>query len=300
MSNSASEMEAAIFRALDASKDYVDQAIATEIAAWQGPPNLLEAMKYAVTSGGKRIRPILAIEVAQIIGGKAAVQRVHSAACALEWIHAYSLVHDDLPAMDDDDERRGKPTVHRAFDEATAILAGDALQAEAFALCAAPDGSGRSATIRANQCASLAKWAGSRGMCGGQAVDIAGLAEGPGQLRAMHSGKTGALFMAACEIAAYAGGCTDYQVEAWGQYGARFGLAFQLSDDVLDLDEVAESDHEADVNLAALLGVEKALLQIQKDCAEGHILLHRLGVPEAHVLHQLLDWNLERAKGAVA
>lgn len=300
MSKTASEMEAEIFRALDASKNYAEQAIQTEIDAWQGPPNLLEAMKYAVMSGGKRIRPILAIEIARFIAGEVGVQRVHSAACALEWIHTYSLIHDDLPAMDDDDERRGKPTVHRAFDEATAILAGDALQAEAFELSATADGSQRSADIRANQTMSIARAAGARGMCGGQAVDIAGLAEGPDQLRAMHAGKTGALFISACEIAAYAGGCTAYQVDAWGQYGARFGLAFQLSDDVLDLDEVEDSAHEADVNLAALLGVEKALLQIQKDCAEGHILLHRLDVPKDHVLHQLLDWNLVRAQGAVA
>jgi len=300
MSKTAAEIEQDIFRSLEASRNYVEQAIQAEIDTWQGPPNLIEAMKYAVMSGGKRIRPVLAIEIARLIGGEAVVQRTHSAACALEWIHTYSLVHDDLPAMDDDDERRGRPTVHRKFNEALAILAGDALQTEAFELCAKPDGSGRSADIRAKQTASIAKWAGARGMCGGQAIDIANLAQGPEQLRAMHAGKTGALFIAACEIAAYAGGCTDYQVDAWGNYGARFGLAYQLSDDVMDLDEVQTSDHEANVNLAQLLGTEKALLQLQKDSAEGHILLHRLGVPEDHVLHQLLDWNLARAEGALA
>lgn len=300
MTQPASEIEEEIFRALEPSRQYAEDAILREIDVWQGPPNLLEAMKYAVTSGGKRIRPVLAIEIARFIGGNAAVQRVHSAACALEWIHTYSLIHDDLPAMDDDDERRGRPTVHRAFDEATAILAGDALQAEAFELAARPDGSERSADVRVQQTASLAKWAGARGMCGGQAIDIAKLAQGPEQLRAMHAGKTGALFIAACEIAAFAGHCTAYQVDAWGNYGARFGLAFQLSDDVLDLDEVHDSAHEADVNLAQLLGPEDALQQIQQDCAEGHILLSRLDVPEGHVLRKLLDWNLARARGALA
>lgn len=300
MSKTAQDIEQELFAALEPSRNYAEKAIEAELARWRGPSNLLEAMKYAVMSGGKRIRPTLSFEIARFLGGEAVMQRVQSAACALEWIHTYSLIHDDLPAMDDDDERRGRPTVHRAFDEATAILAGDALQSEAFELCAGPDAAERSADMRAKQTASLAKWSGARGMCGGQAIDIAGLANGAEQLRAMHAGKTGALFMAACELAAYAGGCTDHQVEEWGNYGARFGLAFQLSDDVLDLDEVEESEHEANVNLAELLGADKAIKRIQQDCAEGHILLHRLDVPEGHVLHQLLDWNLARARGAIA
>lgn len=299
MNKTAQDIEQELFAALDASRNYAENAIEAELARWKGPSNLLEAMKYAVMSGGKRIRPTLSFEIARFLGGEAVMQRVQSAACALEWIHTYSLIHDDLPAMDDDDERRGRPTVHIAFDEATAILAGDALQAEAFELCASADSSNRSAETRAKQTATLAKRSGARGMCGGQATDIAGLAEGAEELRAMHAGKTGALFVAACELAAYAGGCTDQQVEAWGNYGARFGLAFQLSDDVLDLDEVEESAHEANVNLAELLGAENAVERIQQDCDEGHRLLDGLEVPEGHVLRQLLDWNLARARGAI-
>lgn len=300
MSKTAQDIEQELFAALDPSRDYAEKAIEAELSRWQGPSNLLEAMKYAVMSGGKRIRPTLSFEIARFLGDETVMQRVQSAACALEWIHTYSLIHDDLPAMDDDDERRGRPTVHIAFDEATAILAGDALQAEAFELCVSPDAAERNPEMRAKQTASLAKWSGARGMCGGQAIDIAGLAKGAEQLREMHAGKTGALFIAACELAAYAGGCTDEQVEAWGNYGARFGLAFQLSDDVLDLDEVEESEHEANVNLAELLGAEKAIEWIEQDCAEGRVLLQRLDVPEGHVLYQLLDWNLARARGAIA
>lgn len=300
MNTTAQDLEARLFEALRPSRERSNAIIEREVARWRGPKKLVEAMTYAVLGDGKRSRPVISHDVAALLGGEEAVRRVESAACALEWLHTYSLVHDDLPAMDDDDFRRGRPTVHRAFDEATAILVGDALQSEAFRLCAAPDASGRSDYIRMAQTLSLAKHVGLEGMCGGQAIDIGHEAQTPDEIRAMHAGKTGALFVAACEIAAYAAERSEQEVADWARFGLLFGLGFQLSDDILDLDEVEESEHEADVNLAHRIGHEEALALVQKDCAEGMALLDRFKVPEDHTLRLLLQWNEARAVGALA
>lgn len=299
MSNRAREVELQLFEALEPARLRSQQVIEREVARWKGPKKLIEAMRYAVLGDGKRARPAMALDIAALLGGEAAVRRVESAACALEWLHAYSLVHDDLPAMDNDDFRRGRPTVHRAFDEATAILVGDALQSEAFRLVAGADDSGRDERVRMLQTFSLAKHVGLEGMCGGQAVDIGHEAKTPEEIRAMHGAKTGALFVAACEIAAYAAGASEEQVAAWARYGLLFGLAYQLSDDVLDLDEVESSEHEADVNLAHLIGAENAVAMVRQDCEEGLALLDAFQVPDGHTLRLLLHWNEARAAGVL-
>ncbi|BCU05804.1 (2E,6E)-farnesyl diphosphate synthase [Allochromatium tepidum] len=199
------------------------------------PSRLHEAMRYTVLAGGKRIRPLLAYAAGEALGLDAAL--LDCPACAVEMIHAYSLIHDDLPAMDDDDLRRGRPTCHRAFDEATAILAGDALQTLAFqALSEAP---GLSAESRVGMVAALARASGARGMVGGQAMDLE--AEGTPldlvQLENIHIHKTGALIRVSVQMGVLAhGGLDADQAERLDHYAKCLGLAFQIQDDVLDVE----------------------------------------------------------------
>jgi len=203
-------------------------------AARLAPARLHEAMRYAVLEGGKRVRPLLTFAAGEVAGASPA--RLEVAAAAVELIHAYSLVHDDLPCMDDDVLRRGKPTVHVEFDEATALLAGDALQSLAFQLLAehplADDPRAQLEMVKL-----LAAAAGSRGMAGGQQVDLAatGQALSVPELEAMHIHKTGALIRAAVLLGAGCGGTTDAALrERLDQYAKTVGLAFQVVDDVLD------------------------------------------------------------------
>lgn len=199
------------------------------------PSRLHEAMRYTVLAGGKRIRPLLAYAAGEALGLEAAL--LDRPACAVEMIHAYSLIHDDLPAMDDDDLRRGRPTCHRAFDEATAILAGDALQTLAFqALAEAP---GLSAESRIGMVAALARASGARGMVGGQAMDLE--AEGSPldlvQLENIHIHKTGALIRVSVQMGVLAhGGLDADKAERLDHYAKCLGLAFQIQDDVLDVE----------------------------------------------------------------
>jgi geranylgeranyl pyrophosphate synthase len=199
------------------------------------PARLHEAMRYTVLAGGKRIRPLLAYAAGEALGLEAAL--LDHPACAVEMIHAYSLIHDDLPAMDDDDLRRGRPTCHRAFDEATAILAGDALQTLAFqALAEAP---GLSAESRVGMVSALARAAGARGMVGGQAMDLE--AEGTPldlvQLENIHIHKTGALIRVSVQMGVLAhGGLDADKAERLDHYAKCLGLAFQIQDDVLDVE----------------------------------------------------------------
>ena len=199
------------------------------------PARLREAMLYSLMAGGKRLRPLLALEFCRLCGGD--WEAALPAACALEMLHTYSLIHDDLPAMDNDDLRRGKPTCHLAFDEATAILAGDALQALAFASITKAD---LPAGRIANCVADLAHAAGAYGMCGGQQLDLDG--EGKPQTEAsltrLQSLKTGALIRAACLIGVHAAGGTQTQLAAAEAYADALGLAFQIRDDMLD--EIAD------------------------------------------------------------
>ena len=219
--------------------------------AW--PPTFQEACRYPLSSGGKRVRPMLTLAAAEALGVELD-QTVLGAAAAVELVHTYSLVHDDLPAMDDDDERRGRPTVHRAYDEGTAVLVGDALLTEAFRLLATLPAPGE---VRGQLVAELAEAAGHVGMIGGQAADV-GLG-GPvtelAQLQRLHEGKTGALIRAAVRLGAYAGRATDAQVASLGTYGAAVGLAFQMADDVLDADEDAGDDGPP--SYVKLMGVDE-------------------------------------------
>lgn len=198
------------------------------------PQRLHAAMRYAVLGGGKRVRPMLAFAAGEAVG--AAPERILSAACAVELIHVYSLTHDDLPSMDDDDLRRGKPTCHREYDEATALLVGDALQSLAFEALAQP-GLHPDAAVQLEMLDLLARAAGSRGMAGGQAVDLesTGKALELAELEFMHIHKTGALIRASVLLGALAGDRLDHDTrEALERYAKAIGLAFQVMDDVLD------------------------------------------------------------------
>ncbi|MGI5838998.1 MAG: polyprenyl synthetase family protein [bacterium] len=195
------------------------------------PAELNQAMRYSVFAGGKRLRPILTLAAAEAVGGSS--EDALPAACAVEIIHTYSLIHDDLPAMDNDDYRRGKPTNHRVFGEATAILAGDALLAFAFELLARPGGAADKnlAVLR-----EIAVAAGPAGLVGGQVMDIAseGCKADDATLFYIHTHKTGALFRAAVRAGAVLGGATDREIDCLTRYAEQLGLCFQITDDILD------------------------------------------------------------------
>ncbi len=204
------------------------------------PDRLLAAMRHGVLAGGKRFRPFLVIESAALFG--VAADAAMRAAAALELVHCYSLVHDDLPAMDDDDVRRGNPTVHKAFDEASAILAGDALLTLAFEVMAAPETHADPA-VRSELTLLLARAAGLGGMAGGQMLDLAAegrFADGrplplsEPEIRRLQAMKTGALIRFACEAGAVLGGASPDEREALAGYGETIGLAFQIADDLID------------------------------------------------------------------
>jgi geranylgeranyl pyrophosphate synthase len=200
------------------------------------PAGLHQAMRYAVLEGGKRIRPLLVYAAGQALDARQ--QALDVAACAVECIHAYSLVHDDLPAMDNDDLRRGQPTCHKAYGEAQAILAGDGLQALAFYLLAHADMGGITAATRLQMVERLAQAAGSRGMVGGQSIDLAAVGKqlDIAELEDMHIHKTGALIRAAVLLGLLcADPVSDDQHQALDHYGKCIGLAFQIQDDILDV-----------------------------------------------------------------
>lgn len=205
------------------------------------PARLHEAMRYAVFGGGKRLRPVLVRAACRVAGGDAEVAL--EPACAVELVHTYSLVHDDLPAMDDDTLRRGRATVHVAFDEALAILAGDALLTLAFEVLASYPPGEAWASRRAAGCALIAHAAGARGMVGGQVEDMeaAGAAPDAARLERMHRAKTGALLAASVELGALLAGLSLEQRAAYRQFGQELGLCFQIADDILDVTGTATS-----------------------------------------------------------
>ena len=228
------------------------------------PRRLHEAMRYAVLNGGKRIRATLVIATGEALHADA--ERIEPPACAVELIHAYSLVHDDLPSMDDDDLRRGVPTCHRAFGEATAILAGDALQALAFETLAGAPAPDAGELVR-----TLAQASGSHGMAGGQAIDLesVGRTLTLDQIESMHLRKTGALIRACVRLGALSAGARDAEVLArFDEYARCIGLAFQIRDDVLDVESETETlgkKQGADVDLGkptypAILGPETSMV----------------------------------------
>ncbi|MFO1398043.1 MAG: farnesyl diphosphate synthase [Burkholderiales bacterium] len=271
-------------------EDVLDRALAPS----PGPlASLHEAMRYAVLGGGKRVRPLLAYAAGEVTG--ADPDRVDGAAAAVEMIHAYSLVHDDLPCMDDDVLRRGKPTCHVAFGEAAALLAGDALQAQAFAVLAA--GNLRDG---AAACALLAHAAGAPGMAGGQAIDLAHVGQ-PMTLQAleeMHRLKTGALIRAAVRLGAACGRALTVDDErALDAFAGAAGLAFQVVDDVLDVEgsaatlgKTAGKDAAAHKpTYVALLGIADAKRRAQQLTNDAHAALARFGT-SARRLHEIADW----------
>ncbi len=225
-------------------RDRVDATLSELLPAPKGedPGKLREAMRYAVLLGGKRMRPLMAIAACEAVGGT--IETALPAACAIELVHAYSLVHDDLPAMDDDNERRGQPTVHVAFGEDKAILVGDALLTLSFEVLAGGVGS-RATTGRVGEAVGkLARHAGISGMVGGQALDLVA-----GQdihdlelLERVHALKTGGLYAASAAMAGLLAGRSDEDVARLESYGLKFGIAFQHADDVLDDDQPALRD----------------------------------------------------------
>ena len=264
------------------------------------PERLHEAMRYAVLGGGKRVRPLLAFAAGEVTG--ADPDRVQHAAAAIELIHAYSLVHDDMPAMDDDALRRGKPTVHVEFDEATALLVGDALQSLAFDILASQPLANDAAT-QLKMVQLLAQASGSRGMAGGQAIDLASVGKPLDltELEFMHIHKTGALIRASVLLGAQCGNLTDAAAAALDRYAKCIGLAFQVVDDVLDaeaptatLGKTAGKDAANNKpTYVSLLGAARARELAQELRADAHAALADLGAPTAR-LRQLADFVVER------
>lgn len=262
-----------------------------------GRARLRRAIRYSLLAGGKRIRPILMLAAGEVAG--VPVRRVLPFACAIEMIHTYSLVHDDLPAMDDDDLRRGRPTSHKVFGEGTAILVGDALLTEAFRVMASAPGVPPARVQRAIE--EMARAAGEAGMVGGQALDLD--AEGKratlAQVRAIHRRKTGALLLAAVRIGAILGGGGPTLLRALTAYGTHLGLAFQIVDDILDATD-EDADGRTDLALGkatypAALGLEGALAAARREGAAAVRALARLG-PGAEPLRAVAHHVVARAE----
>ena len=263
------------------------------------PETIHRAMRYSLFAGGKRIRPILCIEAARTIADD--VSGIMAAACSLELIHTYSLIHDDLPALDNDDYRRGKLTNHKVFGDAMAILAGDSLLTLAFQVLAqleAPD------YTKARLIGELAVASGTvGGMIGGQVADIEGENKTPTAelLESIHRAKTGALLRASLRMGATAAGASESQYEALSKYGEHVGLAFQIVDDILDVEESSESlgktagkdaaQHK--ITFPAVYGLEASRAMAQEECARAHAVLECFG-ERARRLHELADLIVHR------
>ena len=269
--------------------------------AW--PPRLLEAMRYSVLSEGKRLRPLLCYYTGRALGIDDS--RLDGPACALEMIHAYSLIHDDLPAMDDDDLRRGRPTCHRAFDEATAILAGDSLQVLAFQVLAEDAAMDTDAAARVEMIRLLARASGPAGMAGGQAMDLEAQGRTPSSaaLEAIHRRKTGALIHASVMMpAAAVAGLDPDRHRALDSYARHIGLAFQIQDDILDvigdsalMGKQQGADAERDkATYPALLGLDGARREARRTAEAARDALAPLGAAAA-ALAAVAGFVVERA-----
>lgn len=254
--------------------------------ATERPAGLHKAMRYSIFSGGKRIRPILCLASAEAVGRASETSMV--AAVALECLHTYTLIHDDLPAMDDDDLRRGKPTSHKVFGEANAILAGDSLLTLAFELLA-HGGAPASESLRCCLAQELASAAGSRGVAGGQFEDLASEGQKPEaeQLRFIHAHKTGRLFRAACRMGGMTAGAGDAELAILSRYGDNIGLAFQIADDVLNATSTPEELGKASgsdasrrkMTYVALHGIDRAREEARKSAREAIAALNELMTP---------------------
>lgn len=275
----------------------VETWLSSCLASLPIPPRLRDAMNYSLLAGGKRLRPVLCLSTAALIGAELAT--VLPFAAALELIHTYSLIHDDLPAMDDDDLRRGRPSCHKAFDEATAILAGDALLTDAFGFMASvglESGIPASNVLRALREAALS--AGGSGMVGGQIVDMecTGKQDVPlPTLRALHALKTGAMFRAACVCGGLLAGGTNEAMAALRTYGDELGITFQIVDDILDetadtatLGKPAGSDADkGKTTYPSLLGLERSRELAKEHAERAAASLQAFSGPDAAFLQGL-------------
>ncbi len=266
------------------------------------PRSLHKAMRYSVFAGGKRLRPILMIAACESVGGHA--RQVLHAACAMEMVHTYSLIHDDLPAMDDDNFRRGRPTNHKVHGEATAILAGDALLTEAFRLLADAEANLSIPPDRVLKVVELvARYAGSQGMVGGQVVDM----ESEGKeidfptLEYIHTHKTGGLILASVQVGALLGGASDSQITAIKRFGGAAGLAFQIADDILDVvgdqeqlgKNIGSDQARGKATYPAVLGLDEARQRADELCEIAVSALAPLGEP-AEILQELARYIVNR------
>jgi geranylgeranyl diphosphate synthase type II len=281
-------------------KELVEAALSRHLARCEGAPaTLREAMAYSLLAGGKRLRPILALAACEAVGGQPS--DAIDAACAVEFVHTYSLIHDDLPAMDDDDFRRGRPTSHKKFGEAIAILAGDALAAEAFRV-AAERRQGREDRV-ADVVYELARAAGAVGMVGGQVIDIeaTGKRISVEDLELLHHAKTGELLLVSVRAGARMGGADPEAMERLTVYGRALGLAFQIVDDVLDITaDLATLGKDPGSDRAAgkttfvdLLGVDGARTRAKRVMDEGVTALEPFGA-RAEALRALGRYTIER------
>ena len=263
--------------------EMVEQKLKDYLRKMDGPSKLIEAMSYAGLGPGKRIRPALMLMCNEACGGK--VEPALAAGCAVEMIHAYSLVHDDLPSMDDDGLRRGRPTCHKVYGEAMAILAGDALLTEAFGIIAKEI---ESAELVKSVVSELAAAGGASGMVGGQAADMTAEQDGGDAetLAYIHSHKTGKLIRACCRIGALTAGATEKELQALSEYGEAVGMSFQIIDDLLDLDSNAEvlgknvgQDNRAGkLTYPSLLGMEAARQKVRSLSEQAESALEPLGM----------------------
>jgi farnesyl diphosphate synthase len=294
------EREFAFGRWSSQQLEAVEQALSRWVVA-DAPAGLGEAMRYATLDGGKRLRPLLVLAASQAVGGNA--QAALRAACAVELIHAYSLVHDDMPCMDNDVLRRGKPTVHVKFGEARALLAGDALQALAFELLT-PTGDEVPATIQAALCRLLARAAGHQGMAGGQAIDLASVGQvlDEAQLREMHRLKTGALLQGSVLMGAACGEPDGPASKALAAYGAAIGLAFQVVDDILDVTSdagtlgktVGKDAAQDKPTYVSLLGLERSRCHAQELLAQAREALAASCLADTRALQALAAMVVNR------
>jgi farnesyl diphosphate synthase len=279
----------------------VESALSTFVPH-NAPAGLGQAMRYGVLDGGKRLRALLVLATSQLVqGSQTAALR---AACAIELIHAYSLMHDDMPCMDNDILRRGKPTVHVQFGEAQAMLAGDAMQALAFEVLTPDNHLEVSAPLQAKLCSLLARSAGHAGMAGGQAIDLASIGSPLDEhaLRDMHHRKTGALLQASVLMGAACGPCNTQAWQALSAYGDAVGLAFQVVDDILDVTQASEilgktagkdSDHNKPTYVS-ILGLQAAKQHAHALRAQAHGALLGSGLGALECLQILADKVVER------
>ena len=279
----------------------IEAELARIVAESDSPAaRLFDAMRYSLLAGGKRLRPILTLAACEAVGGR--IEAAMGFACAIEMIHTYSMIHDDLPCMDNDDLRRGRPTSHKVYGEAIATLAGDGLLTDAFAI-AARASSGTDAPVVLRALAELAEAAGSSGMVGGQVIDI--LNEGKPadleQLKCLHSRKTGALFVAAVRSGARLGGANQLQLDSLTEYARALGLAFQVVDDLLDVESSTEQmgkrthkdQAHGKATYPAILGVERSrelARRLERQALEALVAFDQRAEP----LRDLANFAVER------